>query len=426
MGLSISDVVVVADDLSGAAESAAALARFGHGPVPVLLDGTVPEASSLFLGPVVIDTNSRALAPEDAADACAGVRRSVEHRLRQGRRTVVVKKIDSLLRGNITAEIRALSRQGALRLLAPALPSAGRIVRDGEVWVDGRPLAETPAWRLESHDAPRAVSKTISSRACRVFTLPEVRTGPAAADVAALDLAVFDGETADDVASAARFGLSLEGEVLLIGSAALVEAVAALADVESAAPGGRGPRTPARATERPRRLLFVVGSAEPSASRQVDALERAGVAVVRAEPRELLASADAVSRAVQDALAGSYAVAVTTTGGHVGAADRARLVQSLATAVSVATDSGRADTAFLATGGQTARALLDSWGTRILHVTGGDPSGVAWGTTDDGVQVLTRPGSFGADDDLVRVLRAVHEMTADPSRTGERNDDDRT
>ena len=91
-------MLVVADDLSGAVEVAAVLGArriaLGH------TDGDV------------VDLDTRALPPDEAA-----------RRIRALDGRITFKKIDSLLRGNVQAELEALS--GEL-IVTPALPVEGR------------------------------------------------------------------------------------------------------------------------------------------------------------------------------------------------------------------------------------------------------------------------------------------------------------
>src|SRR2546423_1816100 len=98
-------LTIVADDLTGACDTGALFA--GRGPVPV----TVWPDAALRAPVSVVDTESRALAPADAARRVTAVARTVT-------RTRVFKKIASTLRGPIGAEgdalLRATSPAGAL------------------------------------------------------------------------------------------------------------------------------------------------------------------------------------------------------------------------------------------------------------------------------------------------------------------------
>ena len=117
-------MLAVADDLSGAVEAASVLG-----------------ARRVVLGPRdahdgVVDLDSRELAPEEAA-----------RRVRALDGRIAFKKIDSLLRGNVKAEIEALTGDV---IVAPALPVEGRTVRGGVLHVHGVPH---PSHGLTLHDA---------------------------------------------------------------------------------------------------------------------------------------------------------------------------------------------------------------------------------------------------------------------------------
>jgi uncharacterized protein YgbK (DUF1537 family) len=130
-------VLVIADDLSGAAETAGIGVRFGLA-THLLRDppSEMPHANLL-----VIDTDSRLLLP---ADAAATVGRFVERRAADDF-DLVYKKTDSALRGPVVAEVEAI--MGALEftsaLLVPQNPSRKRTIEDGIYRIDGVPLNQT-------------------------------------------------------------------------------------------------------------------------------------------------------------------------------------------------------------------------------------------------------------------------------------------
>ncbi|MCT9141766.1 four-carbon acid sugar kinase family protein, partial [Streptomyces violarus] len=95
-------VLALADDLSGAAETAVALrspARILLGPVAVPVTSAPGES-------LVLDLDSRQLPGAEAARAVRDVTHTVPAR------TVLFKKVDSLLRGNLAAEAAAYARGG--------------------------------------------------------------------------------------------------------------------------------------------------------------------------------------------------------------------------------------------------------------------------------------------------------------------------
>ncbi|GAB3598174.1 four-carbon acid sugar kinase family protein [Microbacterium tumbae] len=409
MRRSAADLLVIADDLSGAAESASAIAtaipQGGGVPVRLLSDG--PYREEMPVGsPVVIDTNSRS-APAGTFPARM---RTVDPLLPE--RSVIVKKIDSLLRGDFAAEIEWMLRLGRPVVVSPALPAARRIVLDGRVLADGLPLERTPAWTIESARPPASLSESFSTTVAHV-PLSVVR-GPGTelgrAITASGGIVVCDAEQEADLRRIAAAALAVDPAPVLVGASALVAAVAGLLAPGIASDSGEN----GSAIPRPHaaRAAFIVGSAEPSARRQVDRLADAGANILRLSPAELTDGATAAHRASAAAALRHPVSAITfDSRAPFDPSQRGSLSRALA---SVLTDapSRTADTAFLLTGGQTARSILDAWGVRSLVVHGDIDAGTAFGITDGGVPVATRPGSFGDDDSLLRI---AHELIREPT-----------
>src|SRR4051794_34330607 len=127
--------LILADDLTGAADCAIAFARRGY--QAVVSWGHATNTSHRDAGVWAHDAASRGLSAEAAAarhlDLLAGFRMS-------GR--ALLKKIDSTLGGQPAAEIAATlahlkSSPPRLCVLAPAFPATGRTVIDGRVVVHG-------------------------------------------------------------------------------------------------------------------------------------------------------------------------------------------------------------------------------------------------------------------------------------------------
>src|SRR5690349_10534919 len=130
--------MLIADDLTGACDAGAQFA--GRGPVPVFVAPASPESEWQV---AVVDTESRGLAPDDAADLVRGAAKRVEGQL-SGR--LLFKKIDSTLRGPIAAELDALLDASGRRtaLVCPAFPGQHRIVVNGILLVNGARAHESP------------------------------------------------------------------------------------------------------------------------------------------------------------------------------------------------------------------------------------------------------------------------------------------
>jgi uncharacterized protein YgbK (DUF1537 family) len=125
---------IVADDLTGTMDTASEVATRGYGTVVV----AAPDASLPDAAVVAVNTDSRYLPSADAADA---VRNSVAAL----DASIVYKKIDSTLRGNIGPEVAAaMGATGVdLAVVAPAFPATGRWTWKGVHRVGGMPVAET-------------------------------------------------------------------------------------------------------------------------------------------------------------------------------------------------------------------------------------------------------------------------------------------
>jgi uncharacterized protein YgbK (DUF1537 family) len=128
-------VLALADDLTGALEVGASFAGEG-------ISSTVTtDATFECLDPViVIDTETRHLAPEAAAAKVQQALRAAHHASVR----LIFKKTDSTLRGNIQAELETLAGFYGTRVLyAPAYPAMGRTVKQGRLYVNGIPLEQS-------------------------------------------------------------------------------------------------------------------------------------------------------------------------------------------------------------------------------------------------------------------------------------------
>lgn len=141
-------ILVLADDLTGAAEIAALGHERGLNTV-IRLDAEAPLPEEADM--IVTDTNSRLDPPEVAADK---VRRALAA-LPGAERAHVYKKTDSVLRGAIAPELEAMSDalgRPAI-LLCPCNPTRGRVIARGRYSINGIPLHRTPFVNDPHHPA---------------------------------------------------------------------------------------------------------------------------------------------------------------------------------------------------------------------------------------------------------------------------------
>src|SRR4051794_30921432 len=152
---------IIADDLSGAAECAShALLRVSRSTVSLAGAGAEPATDPLTVDTpalvVTVDTDSRRV----DADAASRMVRAAASLVAAA--PVVVKKVDSLLRGHVAVEVAALADElGRMPVVAVANPALGRIVRQGVLHVDGTPLHDTDLWEVEPGPVPRRVAEAL-------------------------------------------------------------------------------------------------------------------------------------------------------------------------------------------------------------------------------------------------------------------------
>ena len=113
-------VRILADDLTGALDTAAGFT--GDGPVTVRWDLGAPAGEC-----IAMSSETREAAHDEAV---ARVTRLAAALPGPG---ILLKKVDSLLRGHVAAEIAATMRAGgfARAIFAPAFPDRGRVTRNG-------------------------------------------------------------------------------------------------------------------------------------------------------------------------------------------------------------------------------------------------------------------------------------------------------
>jgi 4-hydroxythreonine-4-phosphate dehydrogenase len=424
--MSAVDIAVVADDLSGAAESAAV----GLMRVPrstVLLSNTSSEARLWLTNErtctddvprmATVDTHTRHLDAQTAAEAVQGV----VPLLRDAR--LVVKKVDSLLRGNIGAEVAALSRSlGRTPVVAPSLPRLGRVVHAGVLHVDGVPLHQTGLWHLEPQSCPRSVADTMAP-------LPTVEVAQTVVDAGvhhvaqALEAAEAQGLVpicdADDDASLtviAQAARQLWDRPLLVGSASMVGAALATLNPQDrqSAPEMHSSGTTEEGHLRAGSsvgagVLVVVGSRAPSIQGQLHRLAPHAAYQLLVDPTQLLKAPEEVRRSLHGMPTHGICVVALDPSAEVEASRSRVLANALADVVAPSLGSFPA---VVASGGETARALLDAVGVdRLEALVEIEPGAVAT-RTPEGQTFVTRPGSFGGPDSLLHITRGLLEGSA--------------
>jgi len=419
------DAAVVADDLTGAMDTAHGFAARGRATTVLAL----PEARTRDRDPdasvVALNTESRYADPDEAAAAVADAVGSTAA-------DVVYKKVDSTLRGNVSAEVdAALSAAGSdLAVVAPAFPAGGRTTEAGVHYVDGTPVAETEYGDDERGPASSSLPECFGALDRPVATVERGSDAVAAAFREAVDdagtppIVVCDAVTDDDLAAIAA--AAAEFDALYVGSGGLAEHVAVPdgGDGAAGAVDGEGDRDRDRpGTSGP---LGVVGSVNAATLRQLgrvpdDAvLELDAVALLRGD------GSDAVlARAGERLRAGEPVVLTAATdreaverakrwGSDRGLAPgevRDRVATGLGEAAAGVVREREPSGLFL-TGGDVAVATLRALDATAIRLIGeAVDAGVPVGRLADGLAagapVVTKAGGFGTEATVVNCLDAL-------------------
>jgi len=135
-------MIVIADDITGAAEIAGIAHATGH-PVR-LLCGCPAGCDSVATGAVtVIATDTRSMTEGEAAAETRHIISPLSLEGDGGR--LLFKKTDSALRGHVVAELTALMQATGYQraVYLPANPSKERTIRNGIYYIKGVPIADT-------------------------------------------------------------------------------------------------------------------------------------------------------------------------------------------------------------------------------------------------------------------------------------------
>ena len=342
-------IVVIADDLTGAAELAgAALAHGLSAEVQTVFEpGSLAEV-------VCVDTDTRLMPPEVAAERVASVTRTVV----AAKPAWLFKKCDSVLRGPVLAEARATAAAAGKKriLILPANPSRRRIIRGGRYLIDGRPLDETAFAYDPAHPRTTALVTALLGE----------------------DLAGVETPDIDTEADLARLAATTDGTTLPVGAADYFTALLQVRVGPQITPPTPATATPAGAT------LIVCGSTASWAQRRREAV--AHHIPFFARPYDLVGAA----RALQ-----SPGRALLGIGEGGGISSDTLSAELAAAAVSLVSDENKI-VALLLEGGATARAVVSRLGwTRLESCqVSAQGVGVLRPANAAGPLLYIKPGSY--------------------------------
>ncbi len=396
------DLAVIADDLTGAADTGV---QFVHAGYRTAVFFRATEVIEDDLDAVVFDTDSRAMPAGFAAKRVV----DAAHAAREAR--TVYKKFDSTLRGNVAAELAA-ALGGARRervVVAPAFPAAGRTTVGGIQRVHGVPVDETEIANDPNTPVREAHIPSLLADAFSSVGLLSVE------DLADPDLirraledyecVIADAEGDADLESIVR-AVPDPASVLWAGSAGLALALGSVYPGPCAGTAGVQ-----RTQVRP--VLVVVGSlsgvAREQVRRLVEAYGEVDVPVDGKVPDAVREAADAARRALAD---GTCAVVHSP---EERSASSESVLGSLSEVAAFLSEEGLFEGLVL-TGGATAVGVAQRLGASGIRLEGevetGVPMGILAGPRP--YPVVTKAGGFGGPDTLVGAVEALSMEERNP------------
>lgn len=374
---------IIADDLTGALDAAAPFARRGLRTRVAIGPDSLDEALSSGAEVVSVNTASRHLPADIAAKLCAASIKS----LAAHAPPLLIKKIDSTLRGNVVAECLAAldSAPGRNLLLCPAMPAQGRVLRAGIVHVHGIPLPESPMGKDKRSPPPKEPLLDLfrTARPHTKATLLPAGAGPH--EMGSNSIVIADATEEDHLKRLARAALHNCENTLFAGAGGLTAALADAAfgpEKKIEHPGNTGDS-----------LLFLVGSRNPRAAAQSAMLLEGHPDCYTLEAPDGAMNAD--SRG-EDA---SIVLLRATQADPAVEADSDEVADSLAASAEKLLRVHNIG-AVLATGGDTVLALLRRLGVNCLEIMGEIQPGVVWSRVEAGgrqTALITKAGGFGGD-----------------------------
>ena len=391
-------IAILADDLTGAADTAAGMLGAGR---PLVTwprsDGAIAWHDEDRI--VSIDAGTRQATPAEAANRI----RDLAVLFRTAGFAHLYKKVDSTLRGHIGVEVKAALegwREGSLAVVAPAFPAMGRTTVDGrqrvgDTALDGPPVAE----RLASAAVPVA---TLALADVRGGVLDRIFRARAEAGNRAI---VCDAVTDADLAAIAAAGAMLEAAVVWVGSGGLARRLftdsnPSRRQMQISHPIPSGP------------VLVVAGSLTAITGSQAASVAGAGARPVTVSAEDLSTRSPALERnrnEIERHLRAGMDVVVGIGPRHTATAADTALVDHLARMLKSCQSLVGG---VVATGGDTAAALLKQWGIGGLRLIGEVETGVPIGLAiaPRPLIVALKAGGFGHDATLALARTAVRSF----------------
>lgn len=412
----MSELLIIADDLTGAIEAGVQLSKHGiSAEVVVESDSCFTYLNRVKKTPaLVVNTESRHITSEEAAGRVLKVLNS----FRGFGFKYFYKKTDSTMRGNIGAELNAFSNGTNSQVMpySPAHPKAGRFTKKGYQYVGDTLLHKTPF----SRDPLNPVNCSYVPGILQQQTNMEIRLSePAGTSFGECvsgrsTIVVFDCESEADMKIAGDTILKNGWQNVTAGTAGFVEVLINILPLSYS-------ENKTEAVEGP--VLIINGSMNPVSLEQVDQAKKSGLMtlplsrdfIMKPDFKSVVAYRQIIEE-IQKAFSNKQNVIVST----YDPADPESIVQK---------ENFHSGT-FSEKAGKVISSILQEISFKALCVFGGDTlMGIIKGTGSDSIeavseivpgvaftkvqtnggtlQLLSKPGGYGGKDVILKIIQNI-------------------
>jgi uncharacterized protein YgbK (DUF1537 family) len=393
-------LLIVADDLTGAGDAGVEFCGIQNAIVT-----DMNSLTSVHLGQhAVISLNTA------TRNASTGTIKSCMDQLapwvQDNHPNIIFKKIDSCMRGNPGFEIKtlmAITKKKAI--VVSALPNYGRTIQDGLIRLNGQVISESEMGRdIRSpmdESCPEVILQRQSGKTVGHVNLADIHKGRLfltghltelfSRD---MDIICLDAVTNEDLDIIAHSALDMHESILFCGSSGLAGAMA-----RTRGDFSLHPVAPARSDES--KTLYICGSASDAMKKQMNRF-KAEINVCEQVYGNGAPCFDPQMNAHLFRLPAMNEKKL----------DAEQAGRKLCRAALEIIRENRYRFIFVS-GGDTAQAFLESANAGSFSIYGSLLPGIPWGYLHDGpfkgLGLITKSGSFGAEDTLIKINTMLEE-----------------
>ncbi|TSB48394.1 four-carbon acid sugar kinase family protein [Alkalicoccobacillus porphyridii] len=417
-------IAVIADDLTGANDCGVQLVKFDL-EVSVMIDANgQPEQDQEVC---IYNSDSRALKPEVAYQKV----KDISEQIIQSEPSIIYKKMDSTMRGNVGSELNALVDVFPCDFvfIAPSYPDQGRQIIQGIHYVHGVKLAETefakdPKTPVTESYIPQLV-ETQTEKKVGLLSRQDLQLGT---DHVQAKLAewkaegtvyiVCDSITENDLRELVEQATTWSGTVLWAGSAGLMNHLPQSIRFDKHAPSKKLPSGDSN-------VFYVVGSVSGAGRKQLQLLlKETDVTPIELNSFDLVAGPmlkklelKRAQEAIEQAFQSNQRIAFFSNNDVQRTQEIGRqnglteievsevVSEALGQVAAAILKKQDIQLAFL-TGGDTAFAIMQELGASTFYLVEELEPGVPVGQIDQTTDlfVITKAGNFGTEQVMVKAL----------------------